>query len=723
MHNKNKYFRNVRLLIFTVMICFSLIIVSLFEYQQIKLHRQKQTENEYITLNNHANILDQELRSAFEYVDVLPLESSVRKFAGKESVNQYDKIQLYKYISDTMPHKGISGIEVIMYKPEYDCFISESGIEHLDDINDKLGNIPYEHDSLAGFDENTFIRLSDKYTGMDESSYIIFFVKKSVYVENNLCFLVVLNKTVMTENMENESLNGFYINEKESNLFKYDSLSASDKKQAIWKSSIVIPEWKYGIATDEFKVPFYFSVQFAIILLCFFVLTLWLSKYIAIKIYKPFGTFLKKYFEQSDEYDEFGVMESTFESLIEKNNELKKHQEEHEKMLKGNFLKDIFMGKIGKSEIENKKELFSLRITDDFYCAVCGVLMFDSSDIAVINNKPYEDLLEKIADELAAESFELSLGKTVFLYPKSKNNEAETIILKNLTSAEQKLNIRIKAIMLDHRIAELSDMYGLYTEIIEISDIHMASIENTVYHYGGEKKKYDRYYYPIEVEDSLVSFVREGNQEGFYNLLSHVLDVNADKREISSEEIVEFKFALMMTAKRIVETFGLTEAELANGENIREKIAFSRDQEKLKVFLYAFYNNVFNAIVAKNTDNQNVLFNEINDYVMDNFSNTEEMSVVNIAARFNISVGYVSKLYKKMTGQTFIDYVLELRIKKAKSLLKDKSMIKIKEIGESVGYLNTTSFVRVFKKKTGISPNEYRSKCIVDDKKENDKEN
>lgn len=722
LNNKNRYFKNVRLLIFIVMLCFSLILVSLFEYQQIKLYRQRQTENEHIVLNNQSNTIDQEISSAFDYVNVLSLEPAIRNFAGTNNMNQYEKIQLFKYIKDTMFYKTVSGTEVIMYKPEYDCFLSKNGIEHIYNINNKYGEIPYKDSDLKEFNDNNFTRLSSDYTGVDESEHILFFIKKPVYVEENICFLIVLNKNTMKENAKRESLNGFYIKEKGSTLFEYGPIPVNDEEEVIWKSSIVIPDWEYGLRTDEFKVPFYFAVQFAIILLCLLIMTLWLSKRIALKIYQPFGNFLKKYFEQSDDYDEFGMLGDTFDSLIENNNELKKHQEEHKKMLKCNFLKDIFMGKIDKRDIDENKEKFSIKVTDDFYCAVCVVSIFDTSDIVVINNKSYEELLEKIADELSAESFELSLGKTVFLYPESKSKDAETIMLKILTVAEQKLNVRIKAIMLDHKIARLCDMYGLYNEIIEISDIHMASIENTVYHYGGGEKKNDRYYYPMEVEDNLVAFVREGNKEGFYNLLFHVLDVNAAKREISSEEIVEFKFALMMTAKRIVETFNLSEEEITNGENIREKIAFSRDQEKLKEFLCAFYDNVFNSIAIKNTDNQNYLFNEINSYVMNNFGNTEEMSVINIAERFNISVGYVSKLYKKITGQTFIDYVLELRIEKAKSLLREERLIKIKEIGETVGYLNTSSFVRVFKKKTGISPNEYRSKYIVDNKKEYNEE-
>ena len=68
---------------------------------------------------------------------------------------------------------------------------------------------------------------------------------------------------------------------------------------------------------------------------------------------------------------------------------------------------------------------------------------------------------------------------------------------------------------------------------------------------------------------------------------------------------------------------------------------------------------------------------------------------------------YFSKLFKNKTGVNFIDYLTNIRIEKAKTLLadSDKSM---KEICVTVGYSDPNYFSRIFKKVTGVTPTEYK---------------
>lgn len=105
---------------------------------------------------------------------------------------------------------------------------------------------------------------------------------------------------------------------------------------------------------------------------------------------------------------------------------------------------------------------------------------------------------------------------------------------------------------------------------------------------------------------------------------------------------------------------------------------------------------------------QSKLYDKINKYVIDNISSMDSLSVDNIAKCFGISVGYISKLYRQKTSMTFIGYVLELKIKEAKRLFEQFPEIKVKDVASHLGYTNTISFIRLFKKKTGFTPGEYR---------------
>jgi len=94
--------------------------------------------------------------------------------------------------------------------------------------------------------------------------------------------------------------------------------------------------------------------------------------------------------------------------------------------------------------------------------------------------------------------------------------------------------------------------------------------------------------------------------------------------------------------------------------------------------------------------------------VIDESYTQPDFSLGQLAEQFGISIAYVSYLVNKLTGQNFSDYVWELRLARAKELLKGGEA-SIDEISLAVGYLNSSSFRRKFKQATGLTPSQYRS--------------
>ena len=68
---------------------------------------------------------------------------------------------------------------------------------------------------------------------------------------------------------------------------------------------------------------------------------------------------------------------------------------------------------------------------------------------------------------------------------------------------------------------------------------------------------------------------------------------------------------------------------------------------------------------------------------------------------------YFSTMFKKETGENFIDYLIKIRIKNAKHLLL-QSNLNIDGIATAVGYSDTKYFTKLFRKKTGLSPSEFK---------------
>lgn len=92
-------------------------------------------------------------------------------------------------------------------------------------------------------------------------------------------------------------------------------------------------------------------------------------------------------------------------------------------------------------------------------------------------------------------------------------------------------------------------------------------------------------------------------------------------------------------------------------------------------------------------------------YIENNF--TKQISLKYLADEFNINMYYLSELFKKKTGQNYIDYLIRLRIDKAKELLMIEDM-KVSKISEALGYYDAIYFSKIFKKIVGCTPTTYR---------------
>jgi AraC-like DNA-binding protein/ligand-binding sensor protein len=85
----------------------------------------------------------------------------------------------------------------------------------------------------------------------------------------------------------------------------------------------------------------------------------------------------------------------------------------------------------------------------------------------------------------------------------------------------------------------------------------------------------------------------------------------------------------------------------------------------------------------------------------------EDLSLGQVAKAVNTSTFYFCKLFKRVTGINFTDYLSRVRIEKAKNLLLNPSL-RISEIAFEVGFQSLTHFNRVFKRIIGQSPTQYR---------------
>lgn len=146
-------------------------------------------------------------------------------------------------------------------------------------------------------------------------------------------------------------------------------------------------------------------------------------------------------------------------------------------------------------------------------------------------------------------------------------------------------------------------------------------------------------------------------------------------------------------SKESVETFGANSEVLKTVEETRAYIVriitdavASRDK---------IANNRYSLVV-----------NEVYAYVEENYR-LEELSLNQIAAHVNFSPSHLSMVFSQETGQTLIKYITDVRINKAKELLRCTNK-RSSEISAMVGYQDPHYFSYLFKKSQGITPTDYR---------------
>ncbi|MFP3153889.1 response regulator [Lachnospiraceae bacterium ZAX-1] len=139
-----------------------------------------------------------------------------------------------------------------------------------------------------------------------------------------------------------------------------------------------------------------------------------------------------------------------------------------------------------------------------------------------------------------------------------------------------------------------------------------------------------------------------------------------------------------------------------------EKIKIKIEQEKAHIPKDKELLCTSNSIVMGNKTTN--LIQKIRAYMEDNMHNPD-LSMGEVADIFFISTGHLGRIMKQETGETFVNYLTNIRIKQAQELLK-YSDLKGYQIGEKVGIKDPHYFSILFKKTTGISINEFRKQYL-----------
>lgn len=315
------------------------------------------------------------------------------------------------------------------------------------------------------------------------------------------------------------------------------------------------------------------------------------------------------------------------------------------------------------------------------YALVSGMVQMNIADEYMIENLAKANGIPEDKTEILRET----LNDIKVVEPQKVRSLADmlSIIAHNLSTGEEhELNERKRYYHEQRIIGE---------NIQDIKDSHKESIDVK---------------YPMEIERELVNKVKRGDKKGAKALLNKILGYIFFQYAGNLELMIARGLELLVIISRASiegganpdSVFELTNFYLAE---IPKVYSVNRLSFLIINVLDQFTDSVF---PVESPENAMVIKSAI-VYINEHFS--ENITLGSVANSVFLSHAYFSRLFKSETGMTFSEYLNYVRVEESKKYLFDLEY-NISEIATMVGFSDQSYYTKVFKKREGISPGQYR---------------
>jgi len=211
-------------------------------------------------------------------------------------------------------------------------------------------------------------------------------------------------------------------------------------------------------------------------------------------------------------------------------------------------------------------------------------------------------------------------------------------------------------------------------------------------------------------ERELVDLIKMGDRKGAKGLLDELLGTALFR---SHEHIGVLK------ARALEIIFIIARAAVEAGANLEEILGvkyqciqdLTQDdsQETLYYFLKKAFDRLFECIYQNRNIRHTRVFIRAKDFIWRNYN--QNISLKQIADSVDINPCYLSHLFRKEMGISFLDYLTSVRVSIAKRLLQQTDL-SVLDVCLEVGYQDPSHFAKIFRKKEGICPMKYRMNLI-----------
>lgn len=197
------------------------------------------------------------------------------------------------------------------------------------------------------------------------------------------------------------------------------------------------------------------------------------------------------------------------------------------------------------------------------------------------------------------------------------------------------------------------------------------------------------------------------DREGFVEEFQAMAD---DLRRGSVQAAYETLINLGMEMTRCRKRALLLKPELTASEveNVRQEIIDFQYIGEAQNWFLDLLAQITMELTRVNNGGSGDIVREVTAYLGDHYMDVN-LSAQFMAEKCGITPSYFSRIFKEHCGCAFPDYLSGLRLEKARQMLLDEPDKNIQSVCEAVGYLNSSYFTSMFKKKYGMTPSKYRN--------------
>ncbi|QNK57844.1 AraC family transcriptional regulator [Paenibacillus sp. PAMC21692] len=419
--------------------------------------------------------------------------------------------------------------------------------------------------------------------------------------------------------------------------------------------------------------------------------------------------------------DEFQFLENQWNQLHDESLNLRNRLDEQRTHVRSGFLLQLLQGHLAsytEKDLKSRMKLYGWD-TDDHQFRILHIQLTGYDILTERFSQGDESLVtftaSNIIEELAAGHFEqfsvmnfhdLTVAVLV-MYPDGEPigeriQSLGTEITKAINGIiHMQVTITFSGAM--ERIQLIPDMYMEVERATGyrkfVNQNQLIDMEQLTAHADGSE-----FHYPFALERDIVHAMRASDKEEAERLITLFLEevLSARGTEILVQQSMLQLFA---TIQHAILQSGLSPHQLFGGENMFGQLSQIREPEKMLGWMKR---KVILPFIDERDARANIelkrLVESTIDYVHAHYAS--DLSLEQCADLAGTNSYTLSKYFKQFMGINFIDYVTELRIDKAKTLLRETDL-KINDIASEVGY-QQRYFNRIFKKQVGLTPGQFR---------------